>query len=391
MEAMELQEVQKYFWSDSTTAIAWIQRNTQWGTFVHNRVKRIREITESDQWRYVPGKLNPADLPSRGCSPKELLHSKWWEGPWLTLPNEKWPNNNMEFDEDEVKIKTKSTTSMFAIDEKGWFNTKFEKFSIKVHVMAWVLRFCHNTRNPNSKKKEKHLISELREAEISMVRIIQQEVELGSKLERQIKKCITPTTIIEKGLLRLKTPITKRMDSEGFRYSYLLPRKHPLVRDLINYCHAGSQFILSKLREKYWITQAKKTILNVIQRCITCQRFHSRKMGVIPAALPETRVKSGEVFDSTGIDLFGPLVLKNGLKIWGVLYTCAVYRAIHLDIVNSLNIKAFVKSLKKFIFQYGRPSDMMSDKGTNFTGTVNLFKKIDAVKLRDKCEVEKIR
>lgn len=101
LESMDLMIVQKFFWSNSTTAIAWIQRNSQWGTFVYNIVKRIREITEVNQWRYVPGKLNPADLPSRGCSPRELLHSRWWEGPaWLALPEENWPSNTMEVNEE---------------------------------------------------------------------------------------------------------------------------------------------------------------------------------------------------------------------------------------------------------------------------------------------------
>lgn len=121
IEAMDLHDIQKFYWSDSTTAIAWIQRNSQWGTFVNNRVKRIREVTEMSEWRYVPGILNPADLPSRGCSPKELLHSRWWEGPdWLKLSSDKWPNNIIEFDEEEVnnEMKKKATTTMFSADEK---------------------------------------------------------------------------------------------------------------------------------------------------------------------------------------------------------------------------------------------------------------------------------
>lgn len=400
LESMELDNVQRYFWCDSTTAIAWIQRNTQWGTFVHNRVKRIRDATEAQEWRYVPGKLNPADLPSRGCNGSELLRAKWWEGPsWLKLSSENWPNKQMKFNEEEInsEIKGKSSVSMFSVDKESWFAPKHSKFSTKVHVMAWILRFCYNSKNPNSRRNHKFLsIPELREAEIAIIRTIQMEVELGPKEEKQIKKNMAPTTINDKGLIRLKTPITKRMDTEGFRYPYLLPNKHPFVRDLIsemhiNYCHAGAQFIMSKLREKYWITQGRKTISNVLKHCVTCQRFNSRRMDTIPAALPETRVKSGEIFDSTGVDLFGYLTLKNGSKVWVVLYTCAVYRAVYLDIVKSINVKEFIKSLKKFIFRFGRPLDMLSDNGTNFTGTANLLRTIDVAELLKECEVQKIR
>lgn len=114
-------------------------------------------------------------------------------------------------------------------------------------------------------------------------------------------------------------------------------------------------------------------------------------MEVVPAALPVARVTNGEIFDTTGVDLFGHLMLKNGTKVWVVIYTCAVYRAIHLDIITSISTLVFVKSLKRFVFQYGRPKTMMSDNGTNFHGTANLFEKIDKDKLKQECDVNKIQ
>lgn len=75
---------QTTFWSDSSTVLAWIRRDIQWGTFVHNRIEEIRTLLKTEEWKHVPGDLNPVDLPSRGYSVAQLEESEWWRGPkWL--------------------------------------------------------------------------------------------------------------------------------------------------------------------------------------------------------------------------------------------------------------------------------------------------------------------
>ena len=53
-----------------------------WKQYVQNRVEVIKGLTNGEDWNFFLGELNPADLPSRGVSAKELVHSSiWWHGP----------------------------------------------------------------------------------------------------------------------------------------------------------------------------------------------------------------------------------------------------------------------------------------------------------------------
>ena len=80
-------------WTDSFTTLCWIQNHKAWKTYVQNRVNEIRELTSNYEWRHCPGELNPADLPSRGCSGRELAEAEtWWNGPkFLKESKDQWP------------------------------------------------------------------------------------------------------------------------------------------------------------------------------------------------------------------------------------------------------------------------------------------------------------
>ncbi|GIY43253.1 hypothetical protein CEXT_550041 [Caerostris extrusa] len=92
----------------------WIKNDEQWATFVMNRVKEIRSGSEPLQWNYVPGNLNPADLPSRGCSVNTLITRRWWEGPaWLTEEEELWPISNLYPDKNVVNAEKKKISCDF--------------------------------------------------------------------------------------------------------------------------------------------------------------------------------------------------------------------------------------------------------------------------------------
>jgi hypothetical protein len=85
-------------------------------------------------------------------------------------------------------------------------------------------------------------------------------------------------------------------------------------------------------------------------------------------------VRQSFPFATTGVDYFGPLLVRqvfdekdlNMYKVWVVLYTCAVTRAVHLDVVPDLSASAFLRSLKRFIGRRGVPNLMISDNATCF-------------------------
>lgn len=370
--ALNFDRAEVFFWSDSTTVLAWIHRDKPWNTFVYNRIKEIRKLSDSNQWRHVPGNMNPADLPSRGCTAKQLLESRWWEGPaWLKLPEEHWPliqynSNEVEVDSEikksagrnENKISVDNDvmreTSMFALEqEEGWYMKKQSRYLTIVRTMAYILCFATNCRvSCNTRLTEEISTKEFVVAELTVLRLSQQE-SFSDKNEPRLN-----TLDVYKdndGLLRLKSPVTNRYEDEyDFRHPIILNQRHPLVIKLIEHehqqlGHAGVQIVMNKLREMFWILSCRTTVRSVTNHCIVCKRHKSKKLEAITGNLPNERVKDARVFEVIGIDYVGPLFLKKSRKTWICLFTCAVYRAIHLELTTSLSTKAFLQALRRFI------------------------------------------
>jgi hypothetical protein len=109
------------------------------------------------------------------------------------------------------------------------------------------------------------------------------------------------------------------------------------------------------------------------------------------ADLPEGRVAHEDPpFTNTGVDLFGPISVKQGrkkLKRYGVLFTCLSVRCVHLDVVECADTDAFINCLRRFTNRRGCPRTVYSDRGTNFVGAANELKEfissLDNHKIRD--------
>ncbi|GFT87657.1 DUF1758 domain-containing protein, partial [Nephila pilipes] len=115
-------------------------------------------LTFADDWRHCDGKLNPADLITRGCDAEELLYSTHWfcGPPFLSLPEEKWPISKLppsKTIEGQSERRSKIEISLHCATEKNENGRepvlKFENYSSWERLRrltAWIQRFCRNAR-----------------------------------------------------------------------------------------------------------------------------------------------------------------------------------------------------------------------------------------------------
>ncbi|UYV65773.1 hypothetical protein LAZ67_3005423 [Cordylochernes scorpioides] len=388
IQDLEFEEIPRFYWTDSTNALCWIQREDNWAAFVMNRVKEIHNLSSPESWRHIPGRLNPADLPSRGCSAESLKETRWWEGPaWLKVSQEEWPKSTIIPDLEIVyseRRKTILNTLCTTRENENLFG-RYSHFLRIVRITAWIYRFFNNAKIDRRKIISEDLSTEeITKSEIILIRLIQRESFSGHEDKKlQGFKLLVDSS----GILRIKTKICRREDFANFRMPILLPSDHFLVSLLIRWNHethghAGLQTLLGILRENYWILRSRKTVKKIINQCIRCKRFTATPATVESTSLPEDRVRDAAVFEIVGVDLTGHLILKNKKKAWIVIFTCAVYRGVHLELVTSLSMEAFLQAFRRFIARRGRPLIVYSDNGTNFKGMANALKKIAFSRLK---------
>ena len=120
-----------------------------------------------------------------------------------------------------------------------------------------------------------------------------------------------------------------------------------ILRDIHeNVGHSGRNYVLSKLRLKYWIPGAHAAIRRVLSKCVACRRSHGAPGQQQMADLPQDRVLPDEPpFTNTGVDYFGPFEVKRGrsvVKKWGVIFTCLAISAVHIEVASSLDTDSFI-------------------------------------------------
>ncbi|XP_055587983.1 uncharacterized protein LOC129740353 [Uranotaenia lowii] len=142
-EGHSLKTIRRIMWSDSTTALSWINADPRkFHRFVAFRVAEILELSHKTEWRWVPTKQNPADEATKwGTGPSVNSNSIWFTGPKFLLETEdKWPVRKSTSTTDE-ELRACHVQYEILLPESQLEIGRFSKWNRLLRTTAYTHRF----------------------------------------------------------------------------------------------------------------------------------------------------------------------------------------------------------------------------------------------------------
>ena len=180
---------------------------------------------------------------------------------------------------------------------------------------------------------------------------------------------------LDDGVLRIGGRLSAAPIKYDAKHQIIVPRESQIVPLLIRWFHAqtghsGREYVLAKIREKYWIIRPQYKIRQILKACVVCKKNFGVASVQQMSELPENRLKPDKPpFSYVGVDCFGNFLVRVGrskVKRYGVIFCCLVTRAIHIEIVYSMDTNSFIMALQRFICRRGQVLEIRSDNGPNF-------------------------
>ncbi|XP_025754388.1 uncharacterized protein LOC106097728 isoform X2 [Oreochromis niloticus] len=403
VDELDIAVDQVSFYSDSKVVLGYIFNTTRrFYVYVHNRVERIRRSTQAHQWHYVPTHLNPADHATRALPAEQLSTSTWLSGPAFLTKSEAGQSQAESFDlvdpETDNELRHEVTTCVTTLEKDVLSSARFEKFSSWNVLLKAISKLRHIVQcfkqNIEGSCQGWHSCSEhltekqLDQAKIIIIRTVQREVyaddirqlENSMPLKRSSPLSKLNPFLDTNGILRVGGRLRRAQLTSDETNPILIPSKHHLSQLIIRHfhvkvCHQGRHFTEGAVRAAgFWIVGGKRAISKMIFSCVTCRKLRGRQQEQIMAELPEDRLSTDPAFTHVGLDVFGPWPVtvrktrggQADAKRWAVIFTCMSTRAIHIEVIESMDTSSFINALRRFFAIRGAVKLLRSDCGTNF-------------------------
>ena len=385
-----------YHMVDSEIMKAMIDKESYgFNTFIANRIGEIHQETSPKEWVWVSGKQNIADILTRGCKPEEMNEDSTWQtGPtFLERPEKEWP------------IRTHTIVTV-PLDRhlKGEIKKNHEHHTESTQSQVNISTRCNHTTNPQINQNDslaKRLNIERFSSFKKLIRVTARVLSMykpPSSFKNAVQYPKLPLFMVAesfwfKEAQRLITDddlktryvrlspyrhpdgiiVVGRRAEKWMNISYnkealiLLPYNHPVARLYTQQIHidqhlcgyTGSSATTSKVRLKVWIVKLERMVKSIKQHCVTCRKINKRPENQIMGQLPIDRLKPAPAWHSVSLDYFGPFEIRGEVnkrargKAYGVIFSCNLSRAVHIEIADSYNMDSFLTVLRRFIVLRG--------------------------------------
>jgi len=387
------------FFTDSTAVLGMVKGDSvAFQEFVGTRVGEIKSKSDTEEeWFWIPTAENLADLGTRDdVVPADLgPGTVYQEGQtWMREEMTTWPCKKTvgKIPEEELKpvariVSTvKVSPSLVSLEKYSCLN-KVER--ILSNVFKACYKFKHLVKKEFLIPENKDLLIEVQNFLMYQSQHkIREEFLNGSLASLFPRKLAVSTLGNEREIIvtsgRLGGSLVVGYDKE---YIPILDYKSPLSRLIMTRAHriehCGADRTLQRSRTDAWIIRGRRLAKVIKAECFKCKLRQKILQEQLIAPLPESRLPPAPVFNSTAVDLFGPISIRDTVKgkvkksCWGVLFCCTVTSAIHLEVTEDYSCDSFLLALRRFINLRGVPSRFQSDPGTQLMAAAKEYKTWD--------------
>ncbi|KAK3750007.1 hypothetical protein QZH41_008650 [Actinostola sp. cb2023] len=388
------------FYTDSKVVLGYIQNESRrFYVYVANRVQIIRKVAEPSQWKYIGTSENPADLATRCIKPLKLVESDWLTGPsFLKNPTlSQCEQEDIPLDEQDPEVRKDVSTCATRIQKPQTLGAeRFSRFSSLTslqHAIANLIVMAKEFKRRSSKISEKKpeqrspmttknrlrapTAKELQQAMTAIVRAVQEEVfrdELDIQLPIEEDEETSNSEHARKRKHVLKKSTLYRLD--------------PFIDDdgILRVGASGSSppqtsppsgTTNNPIRQAgYWLIGGYHAVAKELSQSVICKKLRGSPLTQRMADLPADRIEVAPPFTNVGFDVFGPWTIQTRKmrggaaysKRWGLVFICLSSRAIHIEVLESMDTSSFICALRRFFAIRGPSALLRCDCGTNFVG-----------------------
>ena len=263
---------------------------------------------------------------------------------------------------------------------------KFSSFRKLQRVVAFMLRLSPKHRHYRTKVKEITDPVELETAKQRLLLISQKESFEAEYLLLSCNKTVKKSRRIAQYapfmgpafLIRSTGRIHRLVETEyDTKHPIILDGRHSLVKLFVSdihyrYQHQFLDYLRAVIHLEFAILNLRSLLKSIEVHCLICRKRKAKTVTPMMAELPVERLGYRQPpFTNCGVDYFGPFyvsIRRSSEKRLCFLFTCMTTRAVHFEIVSSMDTSSCVMGIERIIARRGTPSVIWSDNGTNFVG-----------------------